>query len=137
MQKYVTRFITYYFLMTILVATITTLLKMDSSLSLVTVAIASAIVGDNFSKDHRRLPTKEEINDYALSAMLGAWVVSLLLTIIVLSVFASPSEIDAIRDILSVKTTLIVLPFILVFMSVIYYFAIRWAFSWQAKQSFK
>lgn len=139
MKKYVFIFTIAYLLLTISLAIITSLLKVDGGTSLnIVVTIASSFIAAwQFTKEQKRIPTAEESNSYARLALAGTWMVSLLLVIAFLALFVPPNELEIFKKLINTKTFLTIVPIAFIVLSVIYYFIIEWSFSWYAKQTYK
>ena len=139
MKKYVLIFTISYLLLTIALAIITSLLKVGGGTTLnIAVTIASSFIAAwQFTKEQERIPTTEENNSYARLALAGTWAVSLLLVIAFLALLVPPTELETFKKLISTKIFLIIFPIAFIVLSVIYYFVIKWSFSWYAKQTYK
>jgi len=139
MKKYVLIFTVAYLLLTVTLAIAATLLKVNSGTLLnLGVAIASSFFAAwQFTKEHARIPTREENTAYARLALVATWGVSAFLVVSFLAIFLSPAELEAFRKLMTTKMFLAVAPVACIVLSVIYYFVIKWSFSWSAKQIYK
>jgi hypothetical protein len=88
-----------------------------------------------FARDHGRGPTLEERKRFAWQALLAVWLVSLLLMAATLAFFASPGEVRAVRHMLASGRMLLIGLAAMGFVSLIYFFVIRWSFSWYARKA--
>lgn len=139
MKKYTFVFSVAYFLFAIGVAAVAQLfnLKGGAGLGIAATFAASFLAAWKFTKDHDREPTPEEKKTYAWQALVSVWAVSIVLAAGVLAIFLSTNETKALLSVMVSKTFLLIFAGGALFISVIYYIAIRWSFAWYAKLSCK
>lgn len=139
MKKYTFLFSVAYLLLSLVLVAVADFLKLKggASFGVATVLGASFLAAWKFTKDHEREPTLDEKKSYAWQALVGVWLISLLVVIGVFAVFFSPSEINAFINLMATKTFLFIFAGGAIFISAIYYVAIRWSFAWYAKLSCK
>lgn len=139
MKKYTLIFCATYFVLAIVVAVVAEWLKLKggAGLGIVATLAASSFSAWKFTKDHNRQPTLEEKKAYAWQALAGVWVVSLILVLAVFFAIFSPSDTKALLSIMATKFFLIVATCGALFISLLYYIAIRWSFAWYAKMACK
>ena len=139
MKNYTLVFAIAYLLLTIALGLIAELLNMKGSTSLnIAAAIAASFVAAwKFTKEQRRLPTVEERKSFAWQALLSVWAVSLLLVVGFLAFLVPPAESKAMLKLLGSATYLLIGIGAAAVISVVYYFAVRWSFSWYAKLAIK
>jgi hypothetical protein len=132
--RYIARFTISNLILTIGLAALAVILKIDygSSLAIGATLVASMFAASGFSRDHARAPTDEERKSFAWRALLNAWAVSLLLTTAFLVLLGELGSALAILRTMKLSVVLIVGAGAIVFMSAIYYIAIRWSFGWYA-----
>jgi uncharacterized Tic20 family protein len=134
MKKYVLVFSASYLALAVVLGVVAELLKFKASAGLGVVPIlgASFIAAWIFSKDHAREPTPQEKKSFTWQALLSFWVVSLVMSLLLI-LFLSPNERAALLGIAATKTFLLIFLGSAVFLSAIFFFAIRWSFAWYAK----
>lgn len=137
MNRYIVIFTVANLVLTLAIGVVTSIfnLKSGSGLAVGAAMAASFLAASAFAKDHARPPSREETKSFAWRALLSTWLVSLVLTAAVL-VFLMPASET--RGLLRGLSSGMVLVFVLgafFFVSVIYYFGIRWAFGWYGKQA--
>jgi hypothetical protein len=112
-------------------------LKSGSFLPLIAAQASSFFAASAFARDYGRPATTQEKNAFAWRALLSTFVISLVLSVIVLSIFLKSSELWSIIRTLSTATGLTIFFGVMIFVSAIYYFAIRWSFGWYTKYASK
>ncbi|OYY73217.1 MAG: hypothetical protein B7Y40_10405 [Gammaproteobacteria bacterium 28-57-27] len=139
MKKYVVVFAVTYLLLTVALGTIAEMLKIGGGAGLnIAATIASSFVAAwRFTKEQGRLPTAEENSLYTRLALASVWLVSLLLVVAFFVFFMSPADVDAIKKILVTKIFIIAATVGFIVLSAIYYFVIKWSFSWYTKQTYR
>lgn len=139
MKKYTLIFCAAYFVLAIVVAVVAAWLKLKGGAGLGTAATlaASSFSAWRFTKDHNRQPTLEEKKAYAWQALAGVWVISLALVLVVFFAILPPSDAMALLSIMTTKFFLAVFVGGALFISLLYYVAIRWSFAWYAKMACK
>jgi len=110
-------------------------LKSGSGLAVGAAMGASFLAAAAFVKAHARAPTREETKDFAWRALLATWLVSLVLTAIVVVVLMPAGEARAVLRGLSSGMGLVFFLGAFVVISAIYYLGIRWSFGWYGKQA--
>ena len=135
MNRYVALFTAANVVLTIAVAALAELLKLKSGSGLAVAAAlgASFFAAAAFARDHSRPPTSEERGAFAWRALLSTWVVSLVLAAMLLAFLVEPAELRALYRTLMSATALTIAAGAMLFVSAIYYVAIRWSFGWYAK----
>ncbi|MDP3700314.1 MAG: ABZJ_00895 family protein [Hylemonella sp.] len=137
MKKYTLVFSIAYLVFGLVFFAVAELLKINAnaSFSVATTLASSFLAAWKFAKDHGREPTIEEKKSYAWQALLSVWVISLILAIVMFAAFLSPSEAKGVLTVMGTwQTTYLVIGLgISVFVSLVYYVAIRWSFAWFAK----
>jgi hypothetical protein len=125
------------FILTIAIAVVASILNLKSGSGMAVGAAlgASILAASSFVKAHARAPTREETKDFAWRALLATWLVSLILTAIVVVVLLPASEARGLLRGLFSGMGLVILLGAFSVISAIYYFAIRWAFGWYGKQA--
>jgi hypothetical protein len=137
MSRYIIIFTVTNLLMTIAIGVVTSIfdLKSGSGMAVGAAMGASILAAAAFVKAHARAPTREETKDFAWRALLATWLVSLVLTAIVVLVLLPAGEARSLFRGLSSGMGLVFVLGAFFFVSVIYYFGIRWAFGWYGKQA--
>jgi hypothetical protein len=132
MKKYIIIYTVCNLLLTITAIKLSSLLAIDTSTTLnAAVAIGASFVAARwFTNDHVRIPSQSEATSFARLALISSWLVSILLVYVVLSA----SALDMIKALAS-NLGLVLTLMISVIISLVYYFVIKWAFAWYAKQS--
>jgi hypothetical protein len=135
MNKYVLAFASVYLVLTALLAVVTTLIDFNggAGINLVVTFAASVFAASTFVKDQGRAPAPDETKAYSWRALLATWAVSLVLVIVVVVFLFSPDEKDAVLKVLAWPMSYLLGVVAALFLSTVYYFAIRWSFSWYAK----
>lgn len=135
MKKYTLTFAVAYLVLALALVAIAELLKIKggAGFGIAATFAASFLAAWKFTKDHDRQPTPEERKSYAWQALLSVWVISLLLVAVIFAAFLSPSETRAMFTFMATKTFLAIGSGAAVFVSLVYYVAIRWSFAWYAK----
>jgi hypothetical protein len=136
MKKYALVFTVAYLLLTVAFAVIASTFKFGGGMSFnVTMSIvASFIAAWRFTKEQGRLPTTEENKSYSWMALAGLWMASLLLVAAAFAFLLPPAETKMIAKILESKIVVMAGTAIAIIISALYYFTIRWSFSWYAKR---
>lgn len=151
MKKYSLIFSISYFLLVLVVGAVAERLELNKGtvLGIVPVIAASFLAAWRFTKDHNRQPTPKEKKTYSWQALLGAWIVSFLVTAtaVMSIVFLSPDGMESLATVMAllIGTTspstadlaVVILIYIglAVLMSLAFYLAIRWSFAWYAKMA--
>jgi hypothetical protein len=135
MNSYVIRFTIANIVLTVVLAILAEAMRLKSGSSFaVAAAIASSFfAAAAFAKDHSRAPTSAEKATFAWRALLTTWLASLLLAALVLTIFSDGSEIRATATFLTSGSTLALVVGTFLFVSAVYYVAIRWSFGWYAR----
>lgn len=139
MKKYTLIFSLSYFVLALVAGAITEWLqlKIGTGVGISTTIAASFMAAWQFTKDHNRQPTLEEKKTYAWQALMGVWIVSLLILAVIFAVFLSPRDIEPLFYLFDSTLILAIGAGLTVFISFIYYVVIRWSFAWYAKTAFK
>ena len=135
MKKYSILFTIAYFILTYALGELADRLHMNAGVTFnITATLAAVfIAGWWFSREQKRRPTPLEINAFSAQGLLGVWIASILLAIIVFTFLVSSAEVIAL---LSQIGTIMLIVFGLIgvlLISLIYYVVIRWAFTWFTK----
>lgn len=139
LNRYVLIFTVANVFLTIAVAVLAEALKLKSgsSFGLVVALGSSVFAAWAFVRNHERPPTPEEKNSFAWRALVSTLLVSLILSALVLGFLVAPSELKNMVDTLKSGTVLAMVAGALIFISAIYYLAIRWSFGWYANLASK
>jgi hypothetical protein len=139
LKPHVRQFLVFYFLATIAIAIVATLLKLGSSAGLNFAAVFGAgyFAASKFVKAEGREPSDEEKKTLAWQGLLGTWVISLVLVLLVFVVTVPFAALGEALVAFASVSTLLIMVFAFSFISVLYYFAIRWSFSAGAKAMLK
>ena len=137
MTRYIVIFTVTNFLMTIAIGVVASILNLKSGSGMAVGAAlgASILAASSFVKAHARAPTREETKAFAWRALLSTWLVSLVLTAVVVLGFMPASEARGLLRGLFSGVGLVFLLGALFFISAIYYLGIRWSFGWYGKQA--
>lgn len=136
MNRYIVIFTVANLILTIAIGVVTSILNLKSGSGLAVGAAmgASILAASSFVKAHARAPTREETKAFAWRALLSTWLVSLVLTALVL-VFLMPGSLRGLsRGLFSGMGLAFALGAFLI-ISAIYYLGIRWSFGWYGKQA--
>lgn len=134
MTKYALIFTAAYLVLTAAFALAAHALNLSGS-SGVNIAIALAavsIAGWYFNRDNQRLPTTEEKTKFTLLSLAGSFTSSTVLLLVFISTLPSEERNELLQAIMSSSHAVFFVG-ALVFLVVLYYFAIRWYFSWFTK----
>lgn len=139
MKKYTLTFSFAYLVLALALGAIVELLKIKAgaSFGIAATFAASFIAAWKFTKDHGRQPTLEEKKSYAWQALISVWAISLLLVAVAFATLLSPSETRAMSNLMATSSFLAIGVGVAVFISLVYYVAIRWSFAWYAKLACK
>ena len=135
MNRYVAIFTAVNAALTVTVAVLTEVLKVESGsgLAIVAVLAASIAAAAVFARDHARPPTSEESAAFAWRSLLTTWLVSLVLISVALTWLAAPEELQSMARMFRSGMVVAFAVGAVVVTSAIYYVAIRWSFAWYAK----
>lgn len=136
MTRYIVIFTVANLVLTLAIGAIASLLNLKSGSGLAVGAAmgASILAASSFVKAHARAPTREETKAFAWRALLSTWLVSLVLTALVL-VLLMPGSLRGLSRGLFSGTGLVLVLVAFFVISAIYYLGIRWAFGWYGKQA--
>lgn len=137
LKPYVVRFAIAYVMVTILLAVGAAAMKLDTraSLAVVSALAATFFAAAAFANDHGRGPTSQERSSFAWWALVMTWVVSLVFTAVILAVLLSREDLRGLLAMMRDRQILAIVAGTLLFVSVIEYVAIRWAFGWYARSA--
>ena len=138
MKKYAAIFTIAYLVLTVICALLVSALRMKggAGLNIAATLAAAFIAAWAFNRDNARLPTDDEKKSFAWLSVLGAMVISACL--VVAFFFSLPgSEQKSLLKPGIDPSLLMIGAVVLVIFSTIYYFAIRWSFSWYTKLAYK
>lgn len=137
MKRYITIFTAAYVALLLLFAAGVELLKLNGGAAFAVTSVMGAgfIASAVFGKDHARAPTREEKAAFAWRALLCVWLVSLVFSIVLLALLVPASEVRAMLRNFTSGSMPILAAGIVMFISVLYYIAIRWSFGWYAGRS--
>ena len=137
MKKYALVFAVSYLLLTVVLGAIAEVLKVKggSGFNIAAMLASSFFAASRFTKEQCRLPTAEELKLYSWLAVSAVWGVSLLLLVVALAFLFSPTEANALLLFAASKIFIGIFVVGGLIISVIYYFAIKWSFSWYAKRA--
>lgn len=133
MRKYVFIFGVAYLVLTICLALLLTAMNVNSSFNIAIAMSASFAAAARFKKDYGRVPTAEEKSTYAKGALLFSFVASLIMVSVVLVSIFSFREISSMVNLLLTPRYLAIALVATLIVGIIYYFIIKWSFSWFAK----
>lgn len=140
MTKYAVFFSIAYLLLTALCAALVTAVDIGGNAGMglnIAVTIGSSfLAASRFVADHERLPSAPEKGAYALGALIGAMLASLLLVVAILGMLISPRELIWLLSLIESPKVIALIVGSTLFSWVVYYFAIRWSFSWYAKRAY-
>lgn len=138
MTPYAQIFTVVYLLLTVVFAVILTIFEFGgASFNLVLAFAASCFAAARFFKAHGRRPTRPELSAYSWAALAGALGGSLLLVIGAYFLMPPSVEFDALFKMMASGIFLAMLGGIMAIISTVYFFAIRWSFSWYVNQACK
>jgi hypothetical protein len=138
LKKYAAIFTVAYLVLTIICALLASALKMKGGAGLnIAATLASGFIAAwAFNRENARLPTDEEKKSFAWQSVLGAMIISACL--VVAFFFSLPGAERRALLKPGIDPSLLMLgSVVLVIFSAIYYFAIRWSFSWYTKLAYK
>jgi hypothetical protein len=107
----------------------------SAGLNVACVLAASYVAAWRFTKREGRVPEAAEKARFAKLALGGIWLSSLLLVVGYFGAIAPASDARRVLGVLSSPRALGLLLAVVAVLSIIYYFAIKWSFSWLAWQS--
>jgi hypothetical protein len=139
MKRYVLQFAGAWVLFTILVAIVATVLdfKGGAWIGVATVLAASAFAADRFAKEARRDPSPVELRTFSRWALGAILALSFIVCAILLVAVAKPADYRLLGSALVSPIIMPVVVAVLAVMSVVYFFAIKWSFSWYVKLTLK
>lgn len=139
MKKYVLVFASAYLVLTVVVATATTLIDFNGGAGLnVAVTLAATLfAGANFVKDQGRAPTLDETKAFSWRALVATWAVSLVAVVLAVAFLLGPEEKNAVLRVLAWPMGYLIGLVAALFLSAIYYLVIRWSFSWYTRTAAK
>ena len=135
MKKYVIAFTVVNLALTIVLALVAEVLKMKGGSSFgVAAAISAAfLAGWLFVRDYDRPPSNDEKTSFAWKALVTTWVLSFAVAAAVLPFLMSAKDFKSALSFLASWQYGGLVAGVLLFVSAIYYFGIRWSFGWYAK----
>ena len=136
MKKYVVLFTIAYFLITVAIAGIAYFIDIGggAGLNIAAAMAASFFAGSQFAKEQGRAPTNAEKHTYSLLALASIWIVSLLLVVAAVAFLLPAKEIQALLGLVASGIFPIVAAVGAAVLSLLYYFVVKWAFSWYVKK---
>lgn len=136
MNPYVIRFAIVNAVLTVVLGVIAEIIKLKSGggFAVACAIAASFFAASAFAKDHSREPTVEEKRTFAWRALVATWLISLVLTAIVLAIFSTAAEVGDVLRFLMKGSVFALVAGTLLLVSAIYYVGIRWSFGWYARQ---
>jgi hypothetical protein len=136
LNRYIVIFTVTNLLLTLAIGVVAAIFKLNSGSGLAAGAAmcASIFAASAFVKAHARAPTREETKAFAWRALLSTWLVSLVLTALVL-VFLMPGSLRGLSRGLTSGMGLVFVLGAFFVISAIYYVGIRWSFGWYGKQA--
>lgn len=139
MKKYAVIFTVTNFLLLILLMAIFAFVHIQGNAGMsVGAAIGATVVAaGRFVKDMKREPTSAEKTRFAWLAVGGAWLGSVVLTIVLVAVSFTAGDIAVFLEGVSSGMFLLFFAGAVVFISLIYFFVIRSAFSWYPRLALK
>lgn len=137
MKRYAIMFAVAYLLLTVILGAILEFFKLGGSagVNIAATFAASFFAAGKFAKEHGSLPTPEQTKTYSWMALLALWIVSFLLVLVAFALLLSPSETSSILKVASSGFFVVVATVGVLVLSLIYYTAIKWSFSWYAKKT--
>jgi hypothetical protein len=135
MKKYVITFTVSNLVLTVVLALLAGALKMKAGSSFGVVAAVSAafVAGWVFVRDYDRPPSNDEKTSFAWKSLATTWVLSFALAAAVLPFLMSTKDLKNALSFLASWQYGGLVAGVILFVSSIYYFAIRWSFGWYAK----
>ena len=135
MGSYALVFTITYLVATLLANAVMAAVKYDGSFSanVASVVLASFIAAWRFTKQERRIPEPAEKAQFSKMALAGLWLSSLVA--IYVGALLPATEAGRVLGLISSTRALLLGLGFAVVMSLVYYFVIKWAFSWYAKRS--
>lgn len=136
MQKYAVLFTIAYFLVTVVIMVVVYLIDLGggAGLNIAAAMVASFFAGSQFAKEQGRAPTNAEKHTYSLMALASIWIVSLLLLAATIAFQPAAKEAQALLGLVASGIFLIVVAVAAAVFSLLYYFVVKWAFSWYIKK---
>jgi hypothetical protein len=139
MRRYVLVFGIAYLVLTVALAVLGEVLEVGAAVGLNIAATlgASFFAAARFAKELGRSPTSGEVGSFSWWGLLAVWVVSLTLVLVAIPLVSSGAELGAMVKALASP---MILAFVLVggiILSAIYFFALKWSFSWYAKRAIR
>ena len=135
MKKFVLIFCASFFVITLAFAGIMIALDFtNGSFSIATIIGASFFSAWCFYKEYARQATKHEAKTFALFSVMGIWIISFVIAIPFLAFMFPTNGLSQLLSVITSKFFIISLTVGGLILSLIYYLAIRWAFSWFTKQ---
>jgi hypothetical protein len=137
MKRYAIMFAVAYLLLTVILGAILEFFRLggNAGVNIAATLAASFFAAGKFAKEQGSLPTPEQTKAYSWMALLAVWIVSLLLALVAFALLLSPAETSSILKLASSGFFLIVAIVGGLVLSLIYYIAIKWSFSWYAKKA--
>ena len=137
MGSYALVFTITYLVATLLANAVMAAVKYDGSFSanVASVVLASFIAAWRFTKQERRIPEPAEKAQFSKMALAGLWLSSLVLVAIYVGALLPATEARRVLGLISSTRALLLGLGFAVVMSLVYYFVIKWAFSWYANRS--
>ena len=134
MKKYVIAFTVVNLVLTVVLALLASALKMNGGTSLgAGAAVSSAfLAGWLFFRDYDRAPSGDEKTNFAWKSLATIWVLSLAVAAVVIPFFMSAKEFQSALSFIASWRYGGFFAGVILFVSSIYYFGIRWAFGWYA-----
>jgi hypothetical protein len=134
LKRYITIFTAAYAALILLFTAVAEILKLNAGTAFAVASVMGAgfIASAVFGKDRDRAPTREEKGAFAWRALLCVWLVSLAFSIVLLALLVPAGELRAMLRSFTSDSMPVLAAGIVVFISVLYYIAIRWSFGWYA-----
>jgi hypothetical protein len=135
MKKYVIAFTVVNLVLTVVLALLASAFKMKGGNSLgAGAAVSSAfLAGWLFFRDYDRAPSGDEKTSFAWKSLATIWVMSLAVAAVVIAFFMSAKDFKSALSFIASWRYGGFFVGVILFVSAIYYFGIRWSFGWYAK----
>ena len=136
MKKYAVLFTIAYFLITVIITVVAYFIDIGggAGLNIAAAMVASFFAGSQFAKEQGRAPTNAEKHTYSLMALASIWMVSLLLLAATVAFLLPAKETQALLGLVASGIFPIVAAVAAAVFSLLYYFIVKWAFSWYIKK---
>jgi hypothetical protein len=135
MKKFALIFSAAYLVITLVLIGIMTALNVNhsSGLAFVSLFVAASVPARFFYKEHARQATPSEVRRFSWLAVIGVWAASVIMAVPYMALVLTPIEIKELGEAIGSRLIISVIVLSWMILTWIYYFTIRWAFSWFIK----